>query len=269
MTFSVLMSVYYKESPGNLEQSLQSLYNQTQKANEIIIVEDGPLTEELYSILNSHTEIHPEIRIVKLEKNSGLGVALNEGLKYCKNELVARMDSDDVAHEDRFERQLDIFKRFPQVEVVSAWIQEFDSETGERISVRKIPEYPFEIIHYAKKRCPVNHPVVMFKKRSVEFAGGYLPFPLFEDYYLWIRLLMNGTKFYNIQSPLLEFRTSPDMYKRRGGVKHAIVECRFQNHIRRLGFITRTQFVVNTIIRFSTRIMPNYLRKWIYQKCLR
>ena len=134
------------------------------------------------------------------------------------------MDTDDIASPDRFEKQLEAFRRFPQVEVVSAWIDEFSGEKNNITSTRKLPEYPYEIYKYAKKRCPVNHPVVMFRKNSILLAGGYRHFPLFEDYYLWIRLLLNGVKFYNVQESLLYFRTSPDMYKRRGGFRHALTE---------------------------------------------
>lgn len=269
MSFSVLMSLYSKERPDYLRQSLDSIFNQTLKPAEIILVEDGPLTEELYSVLDEYQENHPELKRIPLPKNGGLGNALNEGLKHCTSDLVARMDTDDIAMPDRFEKQLSVFEKYPQVEVVSAWIQEFDSNSYENIAIRKLPEFPFEIYRYGKKRCPINHPVVMFKKKTVDFAGGYLPFPLFEDYYLWVRLLLNGAKFYNIQESLLKFRTSPDMYKRRGGLKHALDEIRFQRHIHKLGYISRMQLGMNIAIRFTTRVCPNSTRAWIYKKLLR
>lgn len=269
MSFSVLMSLYAKERPEYLRQSFDSIFNQTFKPSEVILVEDGPLTPGLYDILDEYQEQYPELKRIPLPINGGLGNALNEGLKHCSYDLVARMDSDDIAVPDRFEKQINVFKNFSQVEVVSSWIQEFDSESGEKIAIRKLPEFPFEIYKYGKKRCPVNHPVVMFKKKTVDFAGGYLPFPLFEDYYLWVRLLLNGARFYNIQECLLNFRTSPDMYKRRGGIKHAFDEVRFQSHIRKLGYISRFQFFSNVCIRFITRICPNFFRAWIYQHLLR
>lgn len=269
MSFSVLMSLYSKERPDYLRQSFDSVFNQTLKPSEVILVEDGPLTDELYSVLDEYQKKYPELKRIPLPQNGGLGKALNEGLKHCSYELVARMDTDDIAVSDRFEKQTKVFDKYPQVEVVSAWIQEFDSDSGNNIAIRKIPEFPFEIYKYGKKRCPVNHPVVMFKKKTVDFAGGYLPFPLFEDYYLWVRLLLNGAKFYNIQECLLNFRTSTDMYKRRGGLKHALDEVRFQRHIRKLGYISRTLLITNVMIRFTTRIFPNSLRAWIYKNLLR
>lgn len=269
MGFSVLMSLYYKEHPSFLRQSLESLFNQTVTPNEVILVEDGPLTEALYEILDEYCKNHAEIKRIKLSQNGGLGKALNEGLKHCSYELVARMDTDDIALPKRFEKQLKVFNDYPQVDVVSSWIEEFDSETNILIAERKLPEYPYELYNYGKKRCPINHPVVMFKKSSIFFAGNYQSFPLFEDYYLWVRLLLNGAKFYNVQESLLRFRTSSDMYKRRGGIKHAIDEIKFQSHIRALGYITWKRYIINIGIRFTTRVVPNSIRKWIYQHLLR
>lgn len=267
--FSVLMSLYAKERPQYLRESLDSVFNQTLKPSEVILVEDGPLTDDLTEVVNNYANIHPELRIVPLPVNGGLGNALNEGLKHCSHELVARMDTDDIAKPDRFEKQLAIFEKYPQVEVVSSWIDEFKDAPTNVISTRKLPEFPYEIYHYAKKRCPINHPAVMFKKDSVSFAGGYQHFPLFEDYFLWIRLLLNGSKLYNVQESLLLFRTSDDMYRRRGGWKHAATEVKFQNHIRKLGFISWYRFVVNITIRFLIRVLPNKTRTLIYRDFLR
>lgn len=267
--FSVLLSLYYKENAEYLKQSLNSIFNQTVRPSEVVLVIDGPITPELKSIVDEYCSIYKELKIVPLKNNTGLGNALNEGLKYCSYDIVARMDTDDIANLNRFEKQLEVFEKYPQVEVISCWIDEFEGSPLNIISTRKLPEYSYQIYQYAKKRCPINHPSVIFKKNSIIFAGGYQPFPLFEDYYLWVRLLLNGVKFYNIQESLLNFRVSPDMYKRRGGWKHAINEVKFQNLICRLGFISRYQFFINVIIRFSTRIVPNRIRQIIYHKFLR
>lgn len=268
-SFSVLLSLYHKENAEFLRQSLDSIFNQSVPPTEVVLVLDGPLTSELETVVGKYQKTHAELKTVPLEKNGGLGNALNEGLKHCSHELVARMDTDDIAHPDRFEKQLEAFESFPQVEVVSSWIDEFIGDKDNVISTRKLPEYPYQIYRYAKKRCPVNHPAVMFRKNSILLAGGYRHFPLFEDYYLWIRLLLNGVKFYNVQESLLSFRTSSDMYKRRGGWKHAFTEVHFQNHIRKLGFIGYPRMILNIFIRFSTRIMPNNLRSFVYKTFLR
>lgn len=110
MRFSVLLSVYKKEQPVYLQQSLDSLFNKSLLPNEVILVKDGPLTNELEEVIVRYTQMYPTLKVVSLLENQGLGKALNEGLKHCSYELVARMDTDDISKSDRFERQIEIFK---------------------------------------------------------------------------------------------------------------------------------------------------------------
>ena len=267
--FTVLISIYYKEKPQYFKECLKSIFDQSILPTEVVLVEDGQLTDELYAVIAEFSKKYSQLKSIKLEKNGGLGKALNEGLKHCSYDIIARMDTDDISVPDRFEKQLRIFEMYPQVDVVSSWIDEFEGVPENIISTRKLPEYPYQIYEYAKNRCPINHPAAMFRKNAVLLAGGYKPFPLFEDYYLWIRLLLNGAKFYNIQESLLKFRTSEDMYKRRGGLKHALTEVRFQNHVRKMGFWSYAQFFKNVSLRFPTRLLPNVLREKIYKTFLR
>ena len=267
--FSVLLSLYIKEQPSYLIQSLESLFSQTLPPDEIVLVKDGPLTTELDAIVSDYATRHASLKVVSLPRNMGLGRALNEGLKHCSYDLVARMDTDDVAKPQRFQRQVEMFTAHPELDVCSAWIDEFEGDMTHVVSVRKLPEQHEDIAAYAKSRCPVNHPVVMFRKSAVLAAGGYRHFPLFEDYYLWVRMLMNGAHFYNIQESLLYFRFSPAMFKRRGGWKYGMDECRFQTLLWKSGFLSLPEYVRNVAIRLITRLMPNVLRAWVYKRLLR
>ena len=269
MPFSVILSIYYKESPLFLRESLDSLFSQTICPDEVILVKDGPIGDELDNVIDSYVTRYPYLKVLSLVTNRGLGKALNEGLKYCSHELVARMDTDDIAMPERFEKQLAVFKKYPDIDVVGAWISEFEDNVSNIKSVRKLPELPDDIRQFAKRRNPINHPVVMFRKSAVLAAGGYRHFPLFEDYYLWIRMLMNGAKFYNIQESLLYFRFSPEMFKRRGGWKYMINELHFLQMMRQIHFISFSQFMQNLFVRFSIRLIPNSLRAIIYTKLIR
>lgn len=269
MQFSVLLSLYYKENSEYLRQSLDSIFNQTLKPDEVVLVEDGPLTTELYNIINEYIKRFPIIKIVPLARNSGLGNALKEGLKYCTNDIIARMDTDDISKPDRFQKQISFLDKHPEIDVVGAWIDEFINDISNVVSIRKLPETNDEIYDFGKKRNPINHPVVMFRKKAVEAAGGYLPFYLFEDYYLWVRMLLNGSRFYNIQESLLYFRSSHEMFYRRGGIKYAYVECKFYLTLFRLGYINIAETIINISIRFFTRILPNKVRRWIYKNIIR
>lgn len=269
MNFSVLMSLYNKENPIFLDKALDSIFKQILLANEVILVEDGPLTPELYAVVERYKLEHSELKVVSLAENGGLGKALNEGLKYCSNNIVARMDTDDIAKPQRFERQFRFLSEHPEISLVGSWVDEFENDTDQVLSVRKVPESPEEICEYCKGRCPVNHPTVMYRKLDVLNAGGYLTEYFPEDYFLWIRMLMNGAKFYNIQESLLYFRYSTETIKKRGGWDYAWGEVHIQFKILKLGFISFPLFVKNSLIRFLTRILPLFMRKWIYNKLLR
>ena len=256
-SFSVLLSLYHKESALFLHQSLESVFAQTLLPTAVILVEDGPLSEELHAVVKEFMDRYLELKVIPLVENQGLGRALNEGLKHCSYDIVARMDTDDVAKPDRFEKQLAIFQEHPEVDVVGAWIDEFERAVSNVLSVRKVPKNQKDILRFAKGRCPVNHPVVMFRKSAVLKAGGYKHFPLFEDYYLWVRMLMDGARFYNIQESLLFFRFSPDMFKRRGGWRYAVTEVKLQILFYRIGFIDFFSLIRNICIRLVTRLLPN------------
>ena len=265
--FSVLLSLYKKESPSNLRQSLDSLLSQTLMPSEIILMEDGPLTAELEKVVTDYVNRCEILKVVRLPQNRGLGRALNEGLKYCSYNLVARMDTDDIARQDRFEKQVQFMNDHEDVDVCSAWIDEFIDSVDNIVSTKKLPETTEEIVKYAKHRSPLNHPVVMFRKNAVLTVGGYSGFP--EDYCLWVKMIMNGSKMYNIQESLLYFRYSPDMIRRRGGWEYAKDDVKSQWQFLRMGFIGFGTFIYNIAIRITVRMLPNGLRYSIYKKLLR
>lgn len=268
--FSVLMSVYFKEDPNYFKSSLESiLINQTLRPTELVLICDGDLTPGLEVVIDDFKRLFPDILRVYRKENGGLGRALDFGLSKCSNDIVARMDTDDVAKSNRFEKQIHVFKVHPEYDVVGAWVDEFNEDISNVISTRVLPEYSDDIYEFAKKRNPINHPVAMFRKMAVEAAGGYKHFPLFEDYYLWVRMLLNGSKFYNIPESLLYFRSSPEMFKRRGGFSYACVETRYLWHIHQLGLVGFGQTCMNIPLRFFARVIPNKFRGLVYKRLLR
>ena len=267
--FSVLLSVYNKEKAENLKQALNSIWNlQSVKPTEIVLVKDGSLTPELDAVI-AEFSLNSPLKIVSLPINQGLGRALNEGIKHCSCEWIARMDSDDISMPDRFEIQLHYVKDHPDVDLVGAWFSEFEDEISNVRFVRKVPSSDKEILVYAQQRNPLNHPVVLFRKQTVIQVGGYQHCPLFEDYWLWVRMLKNGYKVYNIPRSLLWFRASDDMFKRRGGLRYIYYEYQFQKKIRKLGFITRSTFFKNMGVRCFFRMIPNRFRVYLYKVVLR
>ncbi len=269
MKFSVLMSVYYKENPNYLRDAIESVLNQTVKADEIVVIKDGKLTVELDMILKEYNDKYEGLfKIIEFKSNRGLGVALREGVLRCSNEIIARMDTDDIARKDRFEKQLEILKD-KNIDIVGSNISEFDGEISNIISNRTVPEKSKDIELFSKKRNPFNHMTVMYKKDAVLKAGNYEEFLWFEDYNLWVRMFISGAKGYNIQENLVNARTGKDMFARRGGFKYIKQEINMQKFMLDKKYISYKEYVINLFERMMVRVMPNKLRGIIYLKLLR
>lgn len=268
--YSVLMSVYYKENSEYLKQAIESIQSQTFPTDDFVLVCDGPLNQELDSVIKKkQQEMKNILNVVRLKKNAGLGNALNKGIQQCKNELVARMDSDDISYPDRCEKQLMVFNTYPEISVCSGIVEEFATNPKVVESRRVPPETQEEIREFAKVRNPFNHPCVMYKKPDVEAVGSYKDFYLLEDYYLWVRMIMAGYQGYNLQEPLLHMRAGTDMYMRRGGLKYAKTQEKLFRFMKNNGFISKGQYIKNCVIRGESSLAPNWLRKFVFEKVLR
>ena len=268
--YSVLMSVYHKEKPEYLKQAIESIQAQTYPTDDFVLVCDGPLNSELDAVITTkQQEMNGVLKVYRLDKNEGLGNALNAGINHCKNELVARMDSDDVAYPNRCEKQIDVFNTHPEVSICSGIVEEFTTDPEVVDARRALPETNAKIMEFAKKRNPFNHPCVMYKKSAVEAAGSYKDFYLLEDYYLWLRMLMAGYQGYNIQEPLLHMRAGSDMYMRRAGWKYAKTQAKLFKFMKDSGFIGNGQYIKSCVIRSGSALAPNWLRKFMFEKVLR
>lgn len=265
--FSVLISIYSKENPYWFDRAMESIwYCQTVKPSEIILVLDGILTSELYaSIAIWKDRLGDVLKCIPLENNVGLGDALNIGLQYCSNEIVARMDTDDIAMSERFEKQLAILQK-GDIDICSSWITEFDNDESFISGVRYLPEQHETIAEYAKSRSPINHPAVMYKKTAIAKAGGYKKMMWFEDYYLWVRMLLAGCKFYNIQEPLVHMRAGRSQLERRSGIAYARSELELLKEFRTLGFLNGLEFWTALSLRLPIRLLPKALIIRFYKR---
>lgn len=266
--YSVLMSVYSKEKPQYLKESIESILNQTVLTDDFVIVCDGPLTQALDDVIKQYTEKYPDvIRVIRLKNNEGLGRALNRGMKECKNEVIARMDSDDISFPDRCRLELEAINQ--GYDIVSGSVLEFAEKIENIISERKLPEHCKDIYIYAKRRCPFNHPCVMYRKEAVLKAGGYQHFFCFEDYYLWVRMIKNAVKCYNLQNPVLYMRAGTDMYKRRGGYNYLLSMWRFRTYLLKTGFCGLHDWIITVFGQTLICIIPARLREFVYKIFLR
>lgn len=271
--FSVLISIYYKEKPFFFKQALDSLMNQSKKPNEIVLVKDGKLTTELEDVITLFITNYPNLfKIVPLLENKGLGNALSFGILACSNEIIARMDTDDICMPTRFEKQIDFLNCNPNIDVVGSNVEEFNIEPGDLKRYRKMPEKGDKLLKYSKFRNPLNHPTVMYRKTKVLAAGNYNgEILLFEDFSLFIRMLKNGSNFYNIQESLLNFRTGLGMevIKRRSGFFYFKNEWMFSVLALRIKQLNFFEWLFYISTKLPLRMLPPRVILFVYNTFLR
>lgn len=268
MDFTVCTSVYKNDNPEYLKVALDSLLvNQIVKPTEIVLVQDGPVPEETSRVLQDYIDNYGEsFLLIKLEKNGGLGNALKIGVENAKYDIIARMDSDDIAAPDRFEKQIAYLEGHPECDIVGGQITEFIGGPSNIVGRREVPLDNEDIYRYMKSRCAFNHPTVMFRKSAVLSVGNYKDWFWNEDYYLWIRMMMNGCVMANLPDVLVNMRSGLDQYSRRGGKRYFDSEIGIKKLMLDNGLITKSEYLINYIERFIIQLLlPNSVRGWVFR----
>jgi glycosyltransferase involved in cell wall biosynthesis len=265
--FSLLVPVYHGDRPGYLRRAFRSAVDdQTLRPNQVVIVRDGPVGDDLARCLEDLMAASPvPVTLVPLERNGGLGPALDRGLAATWYDVVARQDADDVSMPNRFAVELPLIEN---ADIVGSGLLEFSGDTDEIVGQRVPPAGAEQIHRYARMHDPFNHPTVVYRKQAVLAAGGYGDLPLMEDYALFARMLHAGARPVNVPEPLVYYRVGKSAFKRRGGMALLTSELRLQREFRRLGFTTRTQFLRNVLIRGGYRLVPWWARRAVYRPVL-
>lgn len=267
--FSVSMCVYGKDNPEWFKTAVDSILNQTRKPDEVVLVVDGPVPQELDTVIKIF-EQNSIFNVIRLPENRGHGEARRIGLNNCSNELVALMDADDISAEDRFEKQLEMFKKDPELTIVGGNITEFVGNPENIVEARVVKADDASIKEDMKKRCPMNQVTVMFKKSRVDSVGGYIDWFCEEDTYLWLRLYLDGAKFANLPDYLVNVRIGKEMYQRRGGTKYFLSEAKLQKFMLDNKVIGLDRFIVNVGERLVVQVLlPNKVRSWVFKKFAR
>ena len=270
MTISVILSVYQTEKPEYLEEALKSIWDdQTRKPEQIVLVEDGPLTDGLSAVITHwKNKLGEVLCICKNETNLGLTKSLNVALQHVTTDLVARMDSDDRSDARRFERQEAYFKLHPDVDIVGGALQEFD-ETHECLNIRQYPQTHEEVKKYIMKACPLAHPSVMMRMKMFREGLRYDErYRMSQDIQLWFDAIMKGYHIGNIPEVVLYFRRAGDVFKRRSRVKAKNEFKIYMNGIYRMHGLWTTAYRY-PIARYIFRNLPTPIVKWIYGSRLR
>ncbi|KRN66058.1 glycosyltransferase [Pediococcus cellicola] len=262
--------MYFKEKTKYLQQALDSIIQQSVLPTEIVLVEDGPIDVSLEKIIVKYKIIflkHKiDFRIYRFKSNQGLGKALNYGVKKCRYNLIARMDTDDICSDCRFEKQIQFMSTHPDITVVGSDVLEFSDDSA-NVYYKKMPQK--NIKEFSKLRNPLCHPSVMFRKNDIISVGSYQQCPKYEDYYLWIKLLVKGFKVYNIGLPLVQMRANSDQYLRRGGISYIQNTLYFIKLVQNTGYFDKLDIISFMSSRVVTAILPNKMLAYLYKKKLR
>lgn len=267
--FSVLMSLYINEKPEFFRECMNSILSQTVMPSEILIVKDGPVKSEVEELIKSYSDNNPGlIKTISYEPNKGLGYALSIGINECSYELIARMDTDDVARCDRFEKQLKAFENDPELDICGSYIDEFENDVANIVARRSVPLTDKEIKRYQKRRDAFNHMTVMYKKSSVLAAGNYQTCLLMEDTLLWVRMMINEAKCMNIPEPLVFARIGEGMYERRGGFSYFLKYRNGRKKVLETGYISRLDYYYTILVQFVVAMLPRRIRGFVFKKVL-
>lgn len=271
MNFSVLMSIYHKENPEFLNQCFSSIWTeQSLKPTEIVLVKDGGLTTKLEQVISTWQEnLGSVLKIVALEQNVGLGKALNAGLAQCNYDWVLRMDTDDIATPDRFQKQIDFIQKNPDVVLFSGQVLEFNQDISDANILKSVPTDYQEIKQFAQKRCPFNHMTVAYKKDVILELGGYQHHLFMEDYNLWLRVIGAGYQVANLPDVLLYARVGNGMHARRRGWQYIKSEKQLLDLKLQLKIQAFVPAVILFLVRSFTRLLPSSLLSVIYDAVLR
>ena len=268
--YSVLMSVYRGEKADFFRLSADSVFAQTVPTNDFVLMCDGPLTEELDQVIEELLQAHGDVlHVIRLEENRGLGEALNIGIEACKNEFIARMDSDDFALPNRCQLQLATFREHPELSIVGGAIEEFEGDPANIVAHKAMPQTHDQILRYARTRNPFNHPTVMYRRSAVLKAGCYPNRMLHEDYALWANMLLGGAKACNLPDTLCYMRVDSGLYDRRGGWDYLKMAVRLRWHLYRTGLYTFWSFLYVVLGLSVVCLIPVSARRAIYRLFLR
>ena len=272
MGFSVLISVYKKDKAEDFRHALYSITSdQTLRPTEVVLVIDGPVSDETYSVIEEAGMQSPDLyKVVQLKENQGLGIALQKGLEAASYDIVMRMDSDDIAVPDRFEKQYRFMVEHPSVVVCGGQIDEFVDDQSNIVGYRIVPCSNKEIYKYMISRCAFNHMTVALRRSVILAQGNYPPWHYNQDYYLWIRLMIAKVEFANLPDILTHARVGRDMYKRRGGRNYFESELELQKLMLSNNLLSRPHYWFNVVVRWVVQIgMPDWLRGFVFQTFFR
>ena len=257
-TISVVLPVHRGVEASHFREALASVKSQTRPADEIVVVEDGPLTGELLTILDELASSTRGVLRVRLVANGGPGIANGAGLSAASGTWIAKADADDINRPNRLQTQLDAVGSFA-ADVCGASMGEFSDDPELVEGNRPNPATHKDIARRLRWNNPINHPTAFYRRALAVDVGGYRAMRHMEDYDLMARMWAAGGRFVNLEDELVLFRANRGMYARRKTLLNHQMEWELQSNLRRYGVTSRTQRVRNLVLRTGYRLLPEMI----------
>lgn len=270
--YTYVTTVYGGSRISDMLEATNSMLAQTCSPSEVVIVIDGPIPAEVdegVERMRALVSNECAARVQRLERNVGPGLAGQCGIDLASHELVARLDSDDLALPERIEREMAVFAEHPELCSVGTWVREFDDSGRGRPSVVELPETPGQISAYARRRCPCRQSSLLYRKSAILAVGGYRSLRIAEEWDLYNRLIKAGYRCWNIPEPLVLMRTDPSYFARRGGASYARDILAFKWGMLRRRETDPLSFAVSAGSSLVASLVPNSVRSALYRNLLR
>jgi glycosyltransferase involved in cell wall biosynthesis len=256
-TVSALLPVHSGVPVEALRATLDSLDAQTRPADEVVIVEDGPLSAGHDLLLAEYAASRAGVVRVRLENNQGAGVANGTGLRTATGTWIAKVDADDLLLPQRFEQQLAALAE-SGVDLCGTAMWEFDDDPDQPTRLRTNPLTHDAIARRMRFNNPVNHPTAMYRRELALRVGGYPAMRFMQDYDLMARMLAGGARMINLAEPLVLFRAGDAMLRRRSARGYLALERQLQRNLRSYGLVGRGRAAANLTIRGAFRVLPRW-----------
>ncbi|AFV24722.1 glycosyl transferase family protein [Methanolobus psychrophilus R15] len=203
VNISVIMSVYNSEK--YLDESIQSILNQTFEEFEFLIINDCS-TDNSMNIINEYSEKDDRIVPIVNKTNLGLTKSLNLGLKKATGKYIARIDADDIALPEKLRIQYDFLEQNRDVFLVGSGAYTIDENGSIRTRIRPLTELEEIKKELSVQNC-LSHPTIMFRDEGFMYRDKFV---YAQDYDFYLYLLSNNKKIANIFEPLIKYRINPN-----------------------------------------------------------
>lgn len=264
------MPLFYRENPDFLDVSLASLAAQTRPPDEIVLAQEGPLTDAHRAVLRRWEAVFgPRLTLVDIGDRQGLPACLNAGLARCTGDYVARFDTDDQCLPDRFERQMAYLEAHPDVVLLGGHMAEFDPALRRLVAYKRVPLAHAAIRRFAKWRNPFNHPTVVYRRDVALALGGYPDVRANEDYAFWAKFLVRDYPTANLDRVLVNARAGEGLYQRRRGKKYLLGEWETLRFLRQIRWLNPAEYALGFGLRSATRLLPTAAVGKIYRSLRR